>query len=75
MSDDRNPEIDNDACEEVRQSATEPWERDGELHSNPEMDAAIGKLLENRWDAYLANPDAVITFEEMRKKYGRPLEA
>jgi len=54
--------------------ACELWEEDWELHPNPEMDASIGILLQERWKAYEANPGAVITYEEMRKKYGLPVD-
>lgn len=45
-----------------------------ELGSDPATEEALGKLLEERWKEYLANPEAVITLEELRSKYGlKPL--
>jgi putative addiction module component (TIGR02574 family) len=67
---DRIPEIAKLTREERLQLACELWEEDWVLHPDPEMDAAIGKLLEERWKAYEANPEAVINYDEMRKKYG-----
>jgi len=67
---DRIPEIANLTREERLLLACELWEEDWELHPNPELDAVVEKLLLERWKEYEANPDAVISYEAMRKKYG-----
>lgn len=71
---DRIPEIAKLTREERLLLACELWEEDWEFHPNPERDEAIGVLLQERWQAYEANPDAVITYEEMRKKHGLPVD-
>ncbi len=68
----RIPEIAKLTREERLQLACELWEEEWGSHPHPEMDEAIGKLLKKRWEEYEANPSAVITYEEMRKKYGLP---
>lgn len=66
----RIPEISKLTREERLQLACELWEEDWVAHPNREMDEAIGKLLEERMKEYHANPDAVITYEELREKHG-----
>ncbi|MCB1233293.1 MAG: addiction module protein [Verrucomicrobiae bacterium] len=66
----RIPEIAKLTREERLLLACELWDEEWELHPNPDTDAALEKLLAERWKAYEANPDAVISYEEMRKKYG-----
>lgn len=72
---DRIPEIAKLTREERLQLACELWEEDWVLHPDPAMDEAIGKLLVERWKDYERNPNAVISYEDMRKKYGLPENA
>jgi len=71
---DRIPEIAKLTREERLLLACELWDEDWELHPNREMDVAIGKLLQERWKAYEINPEAVISYADMRKKYGLPVD-
>ena len=64
------PEIAKLTREERLLLACELWEEDWELHPNAETDVVLEQVLKERWKAYEANPDAVISYEELRKKYG-----
>jgi putative addiction module component (TIGR02574 family) len=70
----RIPEIANLTREERLQLACELYQEDLVLHPDPEMDEAIGKLLQERMEEYRRNPDAAIPWEEFRKKWGRPVD-
>lgn len=39
------------------------------------LDNAIGKLLEARMEDYRRNPESALTWEDFRKKWGRPVDA
>ena len=64
------PEIAKLTREEKLQLAGELWEENIDRISSPETEEAIEKLLRERLKEYEANPDAVISWEELRKKNG-----
>lgn len=56
--------------EEKLKLASELWEENVERISSPETEAAMEKLLTERLEDYEADPDAVISWENLRRKHG-----
>lgn len=67
----RIPELEKLSREEKLLLASELWQANADIPEDAQRDEAIEKLLQERLLEYEENPDAVITWEEMKRKYGR----
>lgn len=65
------PAIADLSREEQLLLAVELWNRHTALPEDPESENVIARFLEERHREYLENPDNVISWEDLKRKYGR----
>lgn len=71
----RIPEIAKLTREERLLLACELWDEDWDLHPDPAKDRALEAHLIERWKDYEAHPEAVISYEDLKKKYASDQDA
>lgn len=64
------PEIAKLSREQIRILSAELWCLGWDEEIDAGRDAAIGEVLNKRWEEYNTDPNGVVTYEGLRKRYG-----